>query len=1242
MRRISKIYNTLALSMMLLISTIAANEAEACHAIALVNYTQQNATATYIQLRAASNSPTCGCAPYWLDLEVRCMNDPFDGAPFSPGYWGPLTTYPYFQSTKMTKNSCVVQNYPWVTVPFAGLCPGVTYQYRMRENHHGQVGPWTPAMTFTVPGASVNLTGNITASTTNICQGQCATLTANVIQGCQLALSYSWSPGGQTTKSITVCPSTTTNYSVNVVEACSNRQFNANVTVNVVPPAVAGTATINPSTICSGDPVSLTLTGSAGNIQWQSGPSSSGPWANIGGATSANYTDPSVTANTCYRAQVTGCNGNVYSNVVCVTVDPSPVPNFSYTPVCFGFTTSFTDGSTNAVSWQWDFGDGTPGSTAQNPTHTYGGSGSYNVKLIVKSSNGCTDSVTLPVTVYDKPVANLTFDTVCLGGPTSFQDLSTVGGGGSINGWTWNFGDGSPNSSAQNPQHTYGTPGTYNGYLIVTTSDGCSDTLNFTVPISQTPTANFSASTVCLNNMTQFTDLSTVGAGAISQWRWDFGDGSGSSTQKNPSYTYTSPGTYQVKLVAYAGVTCADSITKTVIVNDMPVPGFTFSNECANTSVGFTNTSTIGSGSISGYAWDFGDGSNSTQTSPSHTYTNPGSYNVKLIATSDSGCVDSITQTVTIYALPVTDFSFDTVCLGNQTCFTDKSTVQGSTINGWQWVFGDGSPVGTTQNPCHTYSNPGSYNVTVVVTSADGCTGNASHTILVNDNPTADFSLASVCLDDAASFTDMSTVSAGAVTGWNWDFGDGANSTTKNPTHKYTNPGQYTVQLIASAGTGCSDTITKPINVHPMPVADFNFTDVCDGNPLPLTDLSNISGGTIAGYQWDFGDSQSGSNQNENHNYGGPGQYAVTLIITSDSGCTDTVTKTVEVYPMPQVDYTPTSVCLGVTTQFTDKTNVPGGVAQSWIWNFGDGSANQGGQNPTHTYNQSGQYTTSLIVTTAKGCVDSVSHIVNVNAVPVVDFEADTLNGCDPVCANFTNLVTIASGNIATYSWDFGDGGSSPNADPSHCYNSNSGSLVNYDVTLTVVSDSGCTATLTKQNYIATYPYPIADFIANPDTKPISDGEISFEDKSYGSAKWDWDLGDGDSSTVQNPVHVYKDTGRFAVVLRIENQYGCSDTTWKYIEIEPEFFIYIPNAFTADGDNINDYWHPVVYGVDEMDTYIFDRWGEIIWEGHQLDSKWDGKVKGTTAETEVYVYLVVVKTVLGETKEYRGKVTLLK
>ena len=142
---------------------------------------------------------------------------------------------------------------------------------------------------------------------------------------------------------------------------------------------------------------------------------------------------------------------------------------------------------------------------------------------------------------------------------------------------------------------------------------------------------------------------------------------------------------------------------------------------------------------------------------------------------------------------------------------------------------------------------------------------------------------------------------------------------------------------------------------------------------------------------------------------------------------------------------------------------------------------------------------------------------------------------------------------------------------------------------------------------------------------------------------WVWDFGDGDSSTVQNPVYSYPDSGTYIIKLLIANQYGCEDTAYGQVRINPEFFIYIPNAFTPrNNDNVNDYWYPKVYGADQMDTYIFDRWGELIWEGHHLDSKWDGVARGQKAETEVFVYLVKVKTVFGDTKEYRGKVTVLK
>ena len=341
-------------------------EVKACHAIALVNFNQQNLNANSIILNAASDSPTCGCDEYWLDLEVRCLNESFDAAPFSPGFHGPLNSYPYFQSATMMKPNCVIQNYPGITIPFAGLCPGITYQYRMRENHNGQVGPWTAAQTFTVPGATQPIIAGINASTTTICAGDCVNLDAFVQQGCGLVDTYTWS-SGQTTPSITVCPTVTTTYTVTIDEQCSNFQDQTSITINVVPPPINGTATISQNAICAGTPISLDITGYSGTIQWQSSPNPGGPWTNIPGATNSTYNDPNPTVSTCYRVEITGCAPSplgiqlLYSNVVCVTVDPPPIADFTFNAVC-GQPTSFFDQSgsvSGIISWEWDIdGDG--------------------------------------------------------------------------------------------------------------------------------------------------------------------------------------------------------------------------------------------------------------------------------------------------------------------------------------------------------------------------------------------------------------------------------------------------------------------------------------------------------------------------------------------------------------------------------------------------------------------------------------------------------------------------------------------------------------------------------------------------------------------------------------------------------------------------------------------------------------------------------------------------------------------
>ena len=305
----------------LFITLIYSESSYGCHALGIENF-QITQVAGGIEVDGSSNSATCGCDNiYWMDIEVRCVGEPFDGAPFSPGFHGPLTSYPYYQSDQMNKPGCQLTPYPTTFIPYSSMCPGIDYQIRVRENHNGDAGTWSTPISFTVPGTSTPLSVDITASDNNICAGNCTTLSANVIGGCGLAPQYTWS-NGSNNPSINVCPATTTTYTVDVFEQCSNFSATATFTVNVLPNPVAGTASISQTTICEGQTVDLSLTGHSGTIQWQSAPSNTGPWSNMGGATTANETTPALNNDMCYRAVVSGCGPDAITNVVCVTVLP--------------------------------------------------------------------------------------------------------------------------------------------------------------------------------------------------------------------------------------------------------------------------------------------------------------------------------------------------------------------------------------------------------------------------------------------------------------------------------------------------------------------------------------------------------------------------------------------------------------------------------------------------------------------------------------------------------------------------------------------------------------------------------------------------------------------------------------------------------------------------------------------------------------------------------------------------------
>ncbi len=272
--------------------------------------------------------------------------------------------------------------------------------------------------------------------------------------------------------------------------------------------------------------------------------------------------------------------------------------------------------------------------------------------------------------------------------------------------------------------------------------------------------------------------------------------------------------------------------------------------------------------------------------------------------------------------------------------------------------------------------------------------------------------------------------------------------------------------------------------------------------------------------------------------------------------------------------------------------------------------------------------------------------MIVVNPQPVPLLSGLPLSGCSPLTVVFTDNSSVAPPSILTsWLWDFGDGNTSTLQNPTHTY-LNPGP---YTVTLTITSTGGCITTISFANYVIVNPNPVAGFSANPQpTSLIVEATISFTDLSTGASSWAWNFGDvgNSTSTLQNPAFAYQDTGCYNVQQVITDVNGCMDSTNEWICIQPDWALYIPNAFTPDANGKNDVFMPLGMGIDEhhFEMWIFDRWGNLIYYTDDLYKGWDGKVQGgaAIAQIDTYVYKIKCKDILGIDHKYVGKVSLIK
>lgn len=606
-------------------------------------------------------------------------------------------------------------------------------------------------------------------------------------------------------------------------------------------------------------------------------------------------------------------------------------------------------------------------SVLASPSISFSQSETYDISLLVLN-DGEYDQVTKSITISPSQAPQFTAELTgnCLSSPISFsgQQLS-----GDIISWNWNFGDGVGTSTLQDDTYTYAVAGEYQVKLSVTDANGCNNLYIDTARVYEEPIPDFStpAGTLCMNTAVSFSNTTTGETGPAVSWTWDF-NGEGASSEKEPTFTFLTPGNKTITLTSSIPG-CADVTQQTIYIEDAPTTDFGFDNVCNTQTTTFSDL-TSGSTPVA-WEWDFGDGNNSIDQSPVHTYTDAGKYTVTLSTTNSLGCTTIKTDTVYNYAIPTVSFSNDLPCSTSPVNFTDESLVMDGSISGWNWNFGDGN-LSIDRNPSHVFGQTGDFTVQLKAYSQYGCVDSTETVLNIDQGPEVGFDFDKACSENTTVFADTTNSHGISITNWSW-YINNQYYNTQHPTHDFDAAGIYTVQQSVTLDNNCSHTISRDIHVEESPETGFTYTESCKGNIVTFADTTSSS---IVEYEWRI----NGVIESTDSTFEmvlQPDSYEVYFKTTSSASCVGDISKGLVISGGPVADFS-VSTDYGATPLSVQFTNTSSG-ANSYLWDFGDESgAPSSEQNPSFVYQDTGSYEITLVAYGLEDCSHTTSHTINV------------------------------------------------------------------------------------------------------------------------------------------------------------------------------------------------------------------------------------------------------------------------
>jgi gliding motility-associated-like protein len=848
------------------------------------------------------------------------------------------------------------------------------------------------------------------------------------------------------------------------------------------------------------------------------------------------------------------------------------------------YTILFSDTVSNSTVLSWDFGDGTPivNTGILNPiSHTFTPPQKIYTVTVTRKNN-TTNVISTgqkSVKIIDEKanfIPNL-FD-ICKDKNVLFK---TIGIDSSlIKNYTWDFGDGTPRFVINNAlyfsyygvylngntNHTYTTNGIFYVKLIIEDKLGCKDSLQYILPINVAgPIARFTGGplTSCTSPLTTtFLNGSTPnGVTPIIEWQWTFGDGATLTTTVDSLIPHIYTGAayvnfYTVKLKVKDAIGCESDTTRTNYVKIYKPKADFFSYntlQCNNYNIFLYNNSSAYNAS---FKWYYGDGTSSVGYYGSHTYATDGDYDIKLVATDENGCMDSITRTSYIKLVkPKADFKIsDTLqCAPASITFADSSKYATSYV----WDFGDGSGPSTSPNPApHIYGTPGYYNVKLKIVGVSGCIDSIVKQIRVR-GPIATLNVVSG--SGCKPYSLQLKATGSFINTYAWDYGDGspvsANTMDSIVTHLYNNAGKYLPNIVLTSPEGCpytlkvTDTIIVDSLKTKFTIPQTVFCQVGITTTVSFNNLSTVPGfSSILYNNWSFGDGTIVNDASPivTHTYTGYGTFNVYLATKSKYGCIDTF----KLFPAITINAKPIPAIVGNNVyclkpasilQYTGTIISPDPIVK-YKWKIdADSVANT--QSLNINYRTPGVHTLKYIVTTNKGCVDSITKTIIIDSV-LTKFDLTPTQFCGPKLISFTDQSTNAS-NIQNLRWTFGDGTfETTNINPQHLY-TNTGT---YDVKLYLQTTNGCKDSLTKFVAVTIDSIPKANIIGanvfclKPNSMVQFNSSIITQNPI---ANYKWYIDGVQVATSINLNIDYRIAGLHNVKLYVETSKGCTDEITK-------------------------------------------------------------------------------------------------